>query len=211
MRHISIIILLILVSILGVIPESFAAVKGGIEYSIPVDYSKLSDFELKVKADKYFYLAEQYKDSTLNDDITNALMLYSILQNINPENEIYSIRLGILYDKINVTRYAKGNFSRAIGVAPNKPEPYFYFGEYYYKKQMYRKALKYYKEALAKGYSENYDLNLRLGDIYEKLGDTKLSLIYLKKAASKSPNDNLDNKIKRVETFDSTNRIYNSK
>lgn len=211
MRQISILFLLILILNWIVCNPAVAAVKGGIQYSIPTDYSKLSEPELKTKADKYFYWAQQYKEPTINEDITNALMLYSVLQKINPENEMYSIRLGLLYEKINLDKYAKGNYSRAITVSPSKPEPYFYFGEYYYKKQLYRKALKYYKEALSKGSAEDYNLNLRLGDIYEKLGDTKLSLFHLKKAAQINPNNELTNQIKRVEIFDSNNKTYYSK
>ncbi len=52
-------------------------------------------------------------------------MIYSVLQNINPNNFSYSVKLGELYDKLNMDKYAKGNLSRAIGIDNTKPEPYF--------------------------------------------------------------------------------------
>ena len=207
MRQFSTIILLVFAIFILTCPVQ-SAYKGGISYSIPIEYKNLSESELKTKADKYFYLAQQIKDGELNEDITNALNIYSILQHVNPYNIEYSVRLGILYDKINKDRYAKGNFSRAIGTDSSRYEPYFYFGEYYYKRGLYKHALRYYKRALEKLQTPNYDLYCRLGDIYEKFGDTKQALKYLKQAEEQSPNDELSAKIKRVEAFDSVNKVY---
>ena len=82
MRQLSIIILLIFTfSISGFCP-SFSAVTGKIEYDIPVDYSNLSETDLNIKARHYFYNALQAKDGEITEQTTNALMLYSILQNI---------------------------------------------------------------------------------------------------------------------------------
>lgn len=210
MRQPSIIILL--TSLLFLIHSScsYGAVKGGIEYNIPTDYSKLSEAELNTKAGKYYFLAQKLKDGVVNEDMTNALTLYSVLQNINPENIDYAVKAGALYDKIGMDRYAKGNFSRAIGIDSSKPEPYFYFGEFYYKRQMYRKAIKYYNEAYKRGMVSNYNLLYKMGDIYEKFGDTRSALKYLNEASKQSPNSELDNKIKRIELSDSVNKEYYS-
>ena len=45
MRQVSIIVLLISVIVLGGVLPSFSAVKGGIEYAIPVDYEKINEQE----------------------------------------------------------------------------------------------------------------------------------------------------------------------
>ena len=79
---------------------TFSAVKGGVEYSIPVDYSKLNENDTEKIARVYFFNAEKLKDGIINEDMTNALMLYSVLQQINPDKIEYPIKLGILYDKI---------------------------------------------------------------------------------------------------------------
>ena len=67
-----------------------------------------------------------------------------------------------------------------------------------------------YKEAYKRGYSGNYDTLYKIGDIYEKFGDTEAALKNLKLAAQKSPNSELDNKIKRVEYANAINKEYYS-
>ena len=210
MRQLSIIILLISIVISGTVAPTFSAVRGGVEYSIPVDYSKVNEQEVKKKAQEYFYLAQKLKDGVINEDMTNALTLYNVLQNVDPNNIDYAVKTGTLYDKISKDRQAKGCFSRAIGIDCSNPSPYFYFGEFYYKRQMYRKALKYYNEAYKLGFQTNYDLLYKMGDIYEKFGDTRSSLKYLQEANNQSPNPELENKIKHIETIHSINNEYYS-
>ena len=209
MRQLSILILLISI-ITGNILPCFSAVKGGIQYTIPTDYSKINEAETELKARVYFHDAEQLKDGVINSDMTNALMLYNILQQVNPNKIEYPIKLGILCDKIGKDRQAKGNFSRAIGLDNTNPSPYFYLGEFYYKRELYRKALKYYCEAYKRGFETNYDLLYKMGDIYEKFGDTRSALKYLIDAQKQSANPDLENKIKRIELQDSVNKEYYS-
>ena len=190
------------------IQPSYSAIKGGINYSIPVYYDNLSETELQEKGKVYFHNAIRLENGVMNEDMTQALNIYTILQNLNPENIDYSVKLGRLYEKIGKDRYAKGNFSRAIGINSLRPEPYFYFGEYYYNKQQYRKALKYYNEAYKNGYQANYDLLYKMGDIYEKFGDSHSALKFLKDAEKQSPNSELSAKIKSVEAQDAVNRAY---
>lgn len=210
MRHFSIVILLILNIFISATISCFAAIRGGIDYSIPIDYRNLNEQELMLKADSFFYNAEKLKDGILNEDMTSALVLYNILQNKNPEELIYPIKLGILYDKLNKDRQSKGCFFRAIGIDKTHPKPYFYLGEFYYKRASYRKALKYYNEAYIKGLNTNYDLLFKMGDIYQKLGDTRSSLKYLKEAQAQSPNEDLSRKIRLIETLDPINKEYYS-
>ena len=210
MRQVYIVFLLILFLCLNATLPSFATIRGGINYSIPTDYSKIKEDEVELKARLYFHNAERLKDGVINDDMTNALMLYSVLQQVNPDKLDYPIKLGILYDKIGKDRQAKGNFSRAIGLDKTSPLPYFYLGEFYYKRELYRRALRYYNDAYKLGFDTNYDLLYRIGDIYEKFGDTRSSLKYLNEAKKQSPNAELDNKIKRIETQDAINKEYYS-
>lgn len=194
----------------GTTIPAFSAVRGGIEYSIPIDYSKVNEVELEAKAHKYFFLAEKYQDGIINDDITDALTLYNILQHVNPNKIEYAVKSGILYDKIGKDRQAKGCFSRAISINSQNPISYFYFGEYYYKHQSYRKALKYYSEAYKLGYNKNYNLLYKMGDIYEKFGDTRSALKYLQEAQKQSSNPELENKIRRIEANNAINHEYYS-
>lgn len=209
MRQLSINILLILVCLLTTNP-SWSAISGGVHYSIPVDYSKISEQDLLNDARKNFYNALKAQDKTITEDITKALLQYTALSNINPDCIEYPIKLGILYDKLEKDRYAKGNFSRAIGLDASDPEPYFYLGEFYYKRESYRKALKYYNEAYKRGFSINYDMLFRMGDIYQKFGDTRSALKYLNEALRKNPNVELENKIKKIEAEHAINKEFYS-
>lgn len=207
MRHLSTILVLIFCVFIYSVP-AYSAYKGGITYSIPIEYKNLSESELKTKADHYFILAKQGQDGVINEDMTDALLLYSILRNINPQNAEYSLNLGILYDKINKDRFAKGNFSNAISVNSSYYDAYFYFGEFYYKRAQYKPALKYYKKALEVSSGAEYDLYCRLGDIYEKLGDTENSIKYLSLAMQQNPNEKLQTQLQRVQAIHSVNKTY---
>ena len=200
--------LLILITLINFILPVHSAVTGTVEYSIPIDYSKLSQKELEFKGHEYFYLANKYKDGTISQETTNALNIYTILQHINPENPDYCVKTGILYDKIKKDRQAKGNFARAISIDKNYAKAYFEFGNFYYKRTNYRKALQYYIQAYRLGYETNYDLLEKMGDIYEKLGDTRSALKYLKLASEQNPNDALTNQITRIEANDNVNKTF---
>ena len=210
MRQLSIIFLFIFILITGSFSPAFSAIKGKLEYSIPVDYSKINEQETASVAREYYYNAERLQDNIINDDMTNALMLYSVLQRVNPENIEYPIRLGVLYDKIGKDRHAKGNFSKAIGLNELNPASYFHLGNFYYKREQYRKALKYYNESYKKGLKTDYELLSKMGDIYEKFGDSRSALKYLREAQEQSPTPELENKIKQVEMQDSINKEYYS-
>lgn len=199
---------LILAAVL--ILPSYCAVKGGIEYQIPIDYSKVNAEEIESRANLYYNLALKTNSGKLNEETTAALNLYTILNNKNPENIIYPTRLGILYDLIGKDKYAKGNFYKAIGIDNTKPEPYYCLGEFYYKRDSYKKALNFYNKAYINGYNRHYETVYKIGDIYEKFGDTRAALKYLKLASELSPNENLDKKILKVENADKINKEYYS-
>lgn len=210
MRQVSIIVLLFSIIMTYTILPCFSAIKGGVNYSIPIDYSKLPTEETETKAQKYFYLANRLQDGVVNEDVTNALFLYNILEKTNPENVEYTIKLGILYDKIDKDRQAKGCFAKAISINKQNPLPYYHYGNFYYKREAYRKALKYYNEAYKLGLNRDYDLLYQLGDIYEKLGDTRSSLKYFNEALNQNYNKQLEERIKNVEKQDSINNEYYS-
>lgn len=184
-----------------------AAIKGGVDYSIPIDYSKINLEEAENKAGFYYNSAISTQSK---EDISNALVLYTILNNKSPENIIYPVRLGVLYDLSGKGRYAKGNFYKAIGINSAKPEPYFCLGEYYYKREMYKKSLKMYKEAYARGYSNHYKTLYNMGDIYEKFGDTRSALMYFLKASEINPSEDLDRRIQHADELNSNNKAYYS-
>lgn len=185
---------------------SYSALKGGVDYKIPFDYTKLNQTELEDNAE--FYYTQALKTKELNENMTYALNLYSLLSNAYPENITYSLRLGKLYDVLGKDRYAKGQYFRAMNINSSRPEPYFYLAEFYYDREQYRKALKSYLNAYDFGYSEHYPTLEKIGLIYQKFGDTEKALYYLQCALALNPNSNLDSIIMNLKNSDNMNKEY---
>ena len=205
MRH-SARVLLILIILFLTSVSAHSAIKGGIDYSIPIDYTKLNQTVLEEKAEFYYNTAINSKK--LNDDMTSALVLYTILTKKDPENMIYALHLGKLYDVIGKDRYAKEYYYQAMGLDQKRPEPYYYLGDYFYDREQYRKALKFYQRAYDCGYSTHYSTLYKLGDIYQKFGDTQNSIKYLQSAYTLSPNEELSTKLIDVENVNKSNKEF---
>ena len=198
--------LIILIILSFSLLPSFSSVKGRVNYSVPIDYTKLNIEEVKTKAD--FFYNSALKSKTLNDDMTFALNLYTVLTNIEPENIYYALKLGKLYDVIGKNRYAKGQYYHAMGLDQKRPEPYYYLGDFYYDREQYKKALKFYQKAYENGYTSHYHTLYKMGDIYQKFGDTKSALQYLEAASSFSSEDALREKLIQVKNADSVNKEF---
>ena len=196
--------------LLLLIQPSYSAISGSVDYTVPIDYSKLSEEELQAKAGFYYNLVLRSGNNNINDEMTSALNLYHMLAHKNPENVMYLTRLGTLYDILGKDRLAKGAFFDAMGTKPNEPEAYYRLGNFYYKRQMYKKALRFYNEAYKLGYERHYETVYKIGDIYEKFGDTKSALRYLRQASLLNANSELDSKLMRVENADKINHEYYS-
>ena len=168
MRQMVRFLLILLLLNFGLLP-TFSAISGGVDYSIPIDYTKLNQNELETRAD--FYYNSALKAKKHNEDMTSALTLYSILSKAYPDNRTYAIRLGKLYDTIGKGRYAKGQYYHAMGIDHKHPEPYYYLGEYYYSREQYRKALKFYQKASDNGYSSHALTVQRINELKKKLGE----------------------------------------
>ena len=64
------------------------------------------------------------------------------------------------------------------------------------------------EQAYKNGYSTHYDTLYRMGDVYEKFGDSQLALKYLNDALLQNPNPELENKIKRIEAWHASNKEF---
>ena len=145
---------------------AFSAIKGGINYKIPIDYSVINETELAAQAENSYNQALKNK---LNDDITAALNKYVILSNISPSNITYILRTGKLYELLNKNRLAKGCYYRAMGVMPSSPQPYFYLGEFFYNKREYSKSYKFFVRASECGYSNHSLTQNRIAELKKML------------------------------------------
>ena len=151
----------------------YATKQGRIEYNSGLfDYSRLNEDLIQKEADEYFGLFTKTKNKQLKDKYLDiALNRYYLLTKINPSEITFYVQVARMYDNKNKSRLAKEYFSTAYNIDSQDPFVNFHFGEYYFKRRYYKKALYFYNKAYNNGYNNMYELNLRLATIYEKLGD----------------------------------------
>ena len=138
----------------------------------PADYSHLDSKKIRSEAEKDFHLYFNTSDKLLKEKYLNSTMnKYYILSQINPGDIDAYIKLGKIYDEKNISELAKTYFYKALNINKEMALANFYFGDYYYKRNDYKKALYHYKIAYKNGVAKTYDFNLKLATIYEKLAD----------------------------------------
>lgn len=188
---------------------TFATKYATIEYDVPIDYSKIDKNALANQANLFFNHFEKITDEEYKKKYIQPLLnRYSVLSVMAPEDPFYFTRLGILYDIMGQDTLAKSNFYKAINLVPKYPYATFSFGNYYYKRGYYRKALNQYKMALGISYPYSYDRFMKMGSIYEKLGNYKLALSMYKSAYQEKNGLELYNKILLLEDLNTKNMLY---
>lgn len=152
--------------------------------SLSVDYSSVNLSATKTKADAYFELAQK-----TNSDIKRVKYLqksaaeYYILLNAVNDDIVSCIRLARIYDMQKKDNYAKSYFYHALGLNSKSPEANYYFGDFYYNRKKYIKALEYYDKGLRYGMTPDAEKFEKLGIIYERLGDSQRATRYYKRAS----------------------------
>ncbi len=190
-KNAGIIILLVIFNLFSAF--ACAAVTQDYISSATLSYSKLNQKSIKENAEKDFELYFVTKDKITAEKYLNAAMnKYYILTQIDPTDIDAYIKLGKIYDEKNVSYLAKEYFYKALNINKEASLANFYFGDYYYKRNDYKKALYHYKIAYNNGVAKTYDFNLKLATIYEKLAD----LSNAKKFYEISYNIKADSKVK---------------
>lgn len=163
--------------------------------SIFFDYSKLNSTEIQNEADGCFEMYKKSKDKNENWLDMSAGKYYLLTKIDNTAIRPY-VQLGRIYDEKNQTRLAKENFYKATNLNSLDPYANFYFGEFYYKRNDYKRALKYYKIAYNNGLNGRYDLNIKLAVIYEKFADLINAKKFYEISNSLKPDSQLQEKIR---------------
>ena len=190
----------------------FAVQKGVIEYSVPIDYSLIDESSLNEHAELLFSEYSTSSDETLKKGLLLELLSdYTILSNINKDNPLYFTRLGIIYDKLGKDRWAISNFCRGSNLVPDYAYAFHSFGNYYFNRSEFRKALNEYLRAYDYGFDKHYENLYQIGIVYEKLGDFSLSIRYLKLAQACKESEDLAKKIQLLEEMLEKNSLYNQK
>ncbi len=193
-------ILSVLIAILLTINASSAVQSGKVEYgSVLFDYKKLDFAEIKKEADEFFVMAKRSSTPESKEQFLNSASgKYYILTKVdNTRIEPY-IQLGRIYDETNKPRLAKENFCKAINMNSKDPTANFYYGEFFFKRNEYKKALHFYNVAYNNGFQNKYTLNLRLATIYEKFADLSNAKKYYDVSYSMRPSTRLQKKIQSL-------------
>lgn len=180
-----------------------------IEYTIPIDYSKIDKNALANQANLFFNYFEQITDLEYRKKYIQPLLnRYSVLSLMEPDNPLNYTRMAILYDEMKTDKLAKSNFYRAINITPNYYYAHYSFGNYYYKRGYYRLALKQYLEAKNIQAPYNYDCKIKLGAIYEKFGNYKDAITMYRDAYNEKNSRELYDKILLLEDLNTKNMLY---
>jgi len=199
-----------LIFAMGFISRAMALQSGQIEYTVPIDYSYFNEKTLNFEAENLFSKYMSTPDETQKNVLLERMLSdYTILSKINKDNPLYFVRLGIIYDKLGKDRYAKSNFCRGSNLVPDYPYAFYAYGNYFFTRSEYRKALREYLRAYDFGYNKHYDNLYRIGIIYEKLGDYSSAIRYFSMASRYKNSEELNNKIHMLEELLRANSLYN--
>ena len=186
--------------------------RGGIQYSIPTDYTRINEAELNKESETLFQQFLKAEDPRQKQILLNQLLSdYSILGEINKDNPLYFARLGIVYDKLGKDRYAISNLSRSANIIPDYAYAYYAFGNFYFDRAKYIKAMKFYQKAYNSGYNNHFYNIYQIGRIYEKFGDYTNAILYYKRALVYQDSEELRQKIQVLENLRSNNSLYDQK
>lgn len=149
-----------------------------------------------VTVEKAFYLQE-------------AMRYYFLLSQINPKSIDAQVGLGRVYDVMKLDKYAKEHFFMALNMDNTNPQTNFYFANFYYDRSDFITAISYFKQAYEHGYSKNYELNYKMGVIYEKLADIESAKKFYTYALRLNPiNADLGNKIRLLDELNYSHSQY---
>lgn len=176
-----------------------------------IDYSKVDKESTKKLADYYFDKAVEETDKTLRKDyLQKASGEYFVLSQIEPKDLYPIVQIARVYDLENENSYAKAYFYQALNINQYDAATNYYFGEYYYKRQEYTRAIYFFNVAFENGWEKDYEILLKMGEMYEKLGDLQRANQYYKKACftSKKYDETILNKIREIELLNYKNTGY---
>ena len=178
-----------------------------------INYKNLDKNYLRAEARKNLTYYWNCKDKFLKEKYLNSAMnKYYIISQIDCSDIDAYIQLARIYDEKHIDSLAIAYFYKAQNINKETPHLNFYFGDYYFKRNDYKKALYYYKIAYNKGI-QNSNINYKLGKIYEKLADLENAKKFYQLAYNGKPDKLIGEKIHSLNglTDNKTNNFQGSR
>ena len=201
--------LLLILLLLSTSSEVFAVKYATVQYDIPIDYSKIDKSALANQANLLFNEYVNMTDKNIKEEYVEPLLkMYMVLSKMEPFNPRNFSCLGVIYDDLDNDVEAKSNFFKATNIDPSYKYASYCFGNFYYKRGYYRKALSKFKMSEGIGTPYSYDWHVKMGSIYEKLGNFEQALVQYQSAYSENESEELYNKILLLEDLNTKNMLY---
>ncbi len=202
---------LFIVLALCLYPPSLASDSGYSRYgNFVVDYSYLNGEKLRKEGDEYF--VKGYDSPTKAEQerhYQTAMQKYYMLSQVYPADYYAYVQMARINDENGRDVLAKKYYNQAFNLDKRNPYTNFYFAEYNTKRGRYHKALKYYLTAYNNGYKNNYITNLKLAELYEKLGDMEQAKKYYEDSYKIDPGaGNVVDKIDSLNALNYKNHEY---
>ncbi len=135
----------------------------------------------------YFLYGELMEHKDLYDE---ALKLYKRAVELEPENNLYRVRLGYIYKIKNMPEDAEKEWQKAIRLNPSNVDAYVNLGSLYYEKGLIKKAYSYYIKALEIK-PDSVDALIGAGNAVDEMGNHPLAIEYYERALKIDPGNPL--------------------
>ena len=151
---------------------------------------------------------KRYEYSKNKEDLEKAFLCFYKSAQVSPTLESY-LGMGKIFVEKNMHANAKKYLYRALSIDKNDGFTNYYLAILAYLNEEYVKALDLFKIAYQNGLADNYDVNLKLATIYEKVGDFELAKTFYSTAMAIDANDsNSKNNLKNIDELELTKNKY---
>lgn len=123
-----------------------------------------------------------------NKDYEQAVVHFNNAIEEEPNNPLGYINFGNLLARMNETDRAERFFQKAITLDAEAATAFYGLANLYYEQERFEEAVKLYEKAVKFGI-QGADVFFMMGKCFERLGNEKLALPYLQRAAELDPTD----------------------
>ena len=158
-----------------------------------------------IKGNEYY---QSYLEKQDSKDLENAYSNYYKEAQVRPSVSSF-VGMGKVLIEQNNYPEAKKYLYRAYSIDKNDAITNYYLAKFSFNNQEYLRALSFFLKAYQNGLANNFDVNVQIATIYEKVGDFELAKKYYISAQNLSKeNDYFGNKIFNLDDMEANKIKY---